>query len=831
MVDRCNQRNQSLSVVRNQCNQVNQCVSAVLTISALSFLSNAGFSQTLTIKGKIINEKSREALPFVNIVVKNTHRGTTSDVEGRFTISVNEKEQELSFSYLGFETFIYRAGTYHESFIVIGLKEKPTELHEVVIHPGENPAFRIIRNATRNKPLNDPENLPSFTYHSYNKLFLAAEGTSDSAKNEKEQRFKNFAERHNLFVGESYTERKFVSPNLSKETVLANQVSGVKDPFFSFLATDFQPFSFYKDFIVLFNMNYLNPISEGSTEKYDFTLLDTVYHGADSVFVIAFEPLPGKTFEALKGQLYISSDGYALEHVLAQLADDMALIEYRIQQKYEKIDEHWFPIQLNSELRFKEYQFGTQKLVYISRSYLSDVVIGPEISKKEFGLLNVEFDPIANHRPPGYWDAHRADTLGKKEKNTYHFYDSLGPSLNALNTVMKTAENLVLGRFKAGWFYLPLEYLVRFNQYEGSRLGVGLQTGERISKFIVLEGFVGYGIKDRALKYGGSLQFNILPSKEGFLRYSYKQDVGEPGNSNFIRSPITGNESLRHWLAYRMDSILQHKVEFSIRPVRFSQVSFFAQRQQRTPTYTYSFITEKDALGKQKNFVSTEVGLEWRFAWKESYIQIGNGKAVTKIAYPQINLYASEGIGIWNGQYNFTKLETRIDQQWIIRGLGLTTLQFDAGKITGKVPYPFLFNGKGSHFDNSLRNSIVVSNYFQTMGLYEFASDQFAYLFLNHNFGRITGNKSKYVRPELALVQNLGVGSLQNNGDHMGIEFKTMNKGFFESGLMFNNLFRFNYLSLVYFGVGLGTFYRYGSYALPKTSDNFAYKLIISLSF
>lgn len=541
-----------------------------LLVAFLFVLQGAVFAQTL-LKGKVINEKTREALPFVNIAVQGTRHGTTTDVEGRFAISLRDEERVLAFSYLGFETFRYiLAGS--QGPVLIALKEKPTELREVVIHAGENPAFSIIRKATANKPANDPENLPSFTYHSYNKIILTTEATNDSAKNKGEQRFRDFAERHNLFVGESYTERKFVHPNLSKETVLANRVSGVKDPFFSFLATDFQPFSFYKDFIFLFNKFFLNPLSEGSTGRYDFNLLDTVYHGIDSVFVIAFEPLPGTTFDGMKGQLYISSDGYALEHVLAQPADDQALVEYRIQQKYQKVDNHWFPIQLNSELRFKQYQFGTQRPIYISRSYLSDIVIGPDIARKEFGLLNVEFDPVANHRLPSYWDTHRPDTLSYKEKNTYHFYDSLGPTLIALNTAVKTVENLVLGRFKAGSFYLPLEYLARVNQYEGSRLGVGVQTGERISKSIVLEAYAGYGFRDRALKYGGAFRVNFLPSREGFLRVSYQQDIGEPGNSSFIRSPITGTESLRHWLAYRMDSIDLRRVEFSLRPMRFSQV-------------------------------------------------------------------------------------------------------------------------------------------------------------------------------------------------------------------------------------------------------------------
>ncbi len=117
------------------------------------------------------------------------------------------------------------------------------------------------------------------------------------------------------------------------------------------------------------------------------------------------------------------------------------------------------------------------------------------------------------------------------------------------------------------------------------------------------------------------------------------------------------------------------------------------------------------------------------------------------------------------------------------------------------------------------------------MGLYEFVSDQFAYLFLTHNFGRLTGTKGQYFRPELALVQNMGIGSLSHPEDHQGIAIKTMEKGYLESGLMINNIFRFKYLKLFYYGFGAGAFYRYGNYALPRTTDNFAFKIIATATF
>ena len=49
-------------------------------------------------------------------------------------------------------------------------------------------------------------------------------------------------------------------------------------------------------------------------------------------------------------------------------------------------------------------------------------------------------------------------------------------------------------------------------------------------------------------------------------------------------------------------------------------------------------------------------------------------------------------------------------------------------------------------------------------------------------------------------------------------------KGYYESGLVINNIVRYSYLSL-----GAGAFYRYGPYSFEKSSDNLTIKL--SLGF
>lgn len=117
------------------------------------------------------------------------------------------------------------------------------------------------------------------------------------------------------------------------------------------------------------------------------------------------------------------------------------------------------------------------------------------------------------------------------------------------------------------------------------------------------------------------------------------------------------------------------------------------------------------------------------------------------------------------------------------------------------------------------------------MGLYEFVSDRYAYLFITQNIGRITGNKSKFFRPDLSVVHNMGIGSLANVDIHQGLDFRTMEHGYFESGVVVSNLVRFNYLDLLYLGLGAGGFYRYGQNALASTADNFIGKVVVTFSF
>src|SRR6187455_3696857 len=56
-----------------------------------------------TIKGRISDETGA-ALPGVNVLVKNTTLGTTSDSEGNYTLQTADAGTVLVFSFIGYET-------------------------------------------------------------------------------------------------------------------------------------------------------------------------------------------------------------------------------------------------------------------------------------------------------------------------------------------------------------------------------------------------------------------------------------------------------------------------------------------------------------------------------------------------------------------------------------------------------------------------------------------------------------------------------------------------------------------------------------------------------
>lgn len=87
-------------------------------------------AQERTITGQVTVSGDGMTLPGVNVIVKGTNRGTTTNMDGNYTITVSPDET-LVFSSLGFETKEVSVG--NQSVIDIALNEDLESLDEVVV--------------------------------------------------------------------------------------------------------------------------------------------------------------------------------------------------------------------------------------------------------------------------------------------------------------------------------------------------------------------------------------------------------------------------------------------------------------------------------------------------------------------------------------------------------------------------------------------------------------------------------------------------------------------------------------------------------------------------
>lgn len=798
-------------------------------------------AQTI-LQGKVIDAESNKSLSFVNININQGEKGTSSNLDGDFFIETDIPIHQITFSHIGYESFQYSitSGEDLKPFtqkITIKLYPKEKSLKEIVIDAGDNPANRIIRKASKNRRLNNPENIKSFRYQAYNKFYLTLEDLVSSRDStmiaetidSTAQHLLNYFKQKHSFVSETVSERSFLKPYYNKQSIIAQRVSGFQQPHLVSIATDLHPLSLSKDYIHIFEKDYLNPLSKGSSEKYFFSIEDTTYFKNDTIYVISFTPYPNKNFDGMEGLLYINTNRYAIQNIIASSADhQVSPISFKIQQHYELIENQWFPTQLQAKIFFNRLKIAQRKYVGVFRSDLQNIELFIPLKPKDFGSTTID---ISSQVPSEEkWQSLRSVDLTDKEKHTYQYLDSLGRKYK-FDKILQIGENFTYGRYPIGWLDLDLNNILRINRYEGLRIGVGFQTNSNFHNRLTLGAYIAYGTKDTQVKYGGNVEISIWDRFNFNVGTAYQDDVSEPANLHFIKErPLFSSTSFRYFLTERMDKVQKIDLYSYFRPLQNTLIHLSLNSGTITPRYSYQFtqVNNDQTSVTEDSFRFTSFTGKLRYTFHQKYLKFGKYNLFLKSAYPVINFHYNKGLKILDGKYEYNKYSIEIEQQFTSTNLGKTHLKIQGGIIEGNAPYPILFQGLGA-----TRNlPLVVDGYFQTMELYEFLSDRFLNVFLTHNFGKLLFKpSSKIFQPEFVVVQSFGFGQLSHPERHQDIAFKTLEQGFFESGILINNLLQFNYINIANWGLGAGTYVRYGNYAYRNLSDNLFFKITSSFSF
>jgi hypothetical protein len=813
----------------------------ILTITALQLQAQ--------IKGYVKDKKTNERLAFVNIVFDNEKTGTSTGIDGKFQIE-NSQIKTLTFSYLGYKTkTIDLHNIANKQNIVVSLSPTSFNVDEIVITAGENPAHRIVKLATENRNINRPEHLKSFEYTSYNKMYFTFDfilinnkdtlRLSDSLPKTKTHtdsammQLQDFNKKQYLFMTESVSKRKFMHPDKNHETILASKVSGFKEHSFALIATQMQSLTIYDDYISILDKNYLSPISKGSTKKYFYKITDTLYNkNNDTVFVIFFRPFKGKNFNGLTGVMQINTDNYAVQNIKAEPYDKDAVVFVKIRQKYKKIDnKQWFPVQLNTEIIFKKFKSKDKKqtlnfdIIGIGKSYLQNIKLNPQVSKKEFNHIVLNVDKMANKKDEDFWKKYRTDSLTIKEKTTYKEINKIGDSLN-LDRKFEIYSTLFQGYFPLGYINIDLTKIIGYNNFEGFTAGLRLTTGNKISKTLQLGGYFRYGFNDYEWKYGGNIDLHISKKNEVDLQLHYFDDVAESSaiydfyDKKYNLFENSSSEAYRKLFIADMYKTQGADIELHFRAFKYLKTKIFGKYSFDNITNNYVFIDNENK--SSTDFYHTQTGIKLKYAYKEKFVESEYGLISLGTKYPVVYFNFIIGTDLFNSTIKYTKYELLLTKSFTFRNLGETSFIIKTAYTPDNIPYIYLYNGYAS----KLRQfTIEAQNTFATMNMNEFLSSELVYLFFRHNFKSLLF-KTKWFKPGIAFATNIGWGNLKHTDSHKNLQYKTMNKVYYESGLTINNIVKYNHQSF-----GFGVYYRYGTYAFDNLADNFAYKLSFAYKF
>ena len=808
------------------------------------------------LNGIVKDAATAKVLPFASITTLSGNN-TIADVDGKFTISSVTPINEFSISYIGYDKkriLIEKEKT----FYLVSLQQNTNDLQEVII-PRENSAVAIIRKTIALKDQNNPQKrVTAFEFKCYNSLVITANPDSISAKidtlitsknsvkaDSSNYKFKKMIQKQHLFQTEKVSLYQYKNNHL-KETILGSKMAGLKQPIYEILGFKLQSFSIYDSNYELFETKYNSPIANDAIKEYKYQLLDSTAIDGRNVYLIHFKNKKKNKSQGLEGVIYIDQNTYGIAKAIMRIKGVLDIsgthdFNFLTQEKV------WFPssksfkivkgnndddlkllggtIQFegDTEKDFKPRKKEASDFIYLfSKSANFEIKLNQPIELKK-GAIALEISKDAINRTDEFWNAYRKDSLDIRSKRTYTVLDSIAKK-NQLERKITIGRRLINGFLPTGPFDLDLRKLFSYNNYEGFRVGLGGITNDRFSKTIKVEGYSAYGTKDGNFKYSLGIGTRLSETTNSWIGISYTDDVREIASTVYaidkrgfkIYDPRPFNISTfynyKNWKAF-VETKFIPKTE-SIWEIATAKVD---------PKFDYTFVLNGKTY---TNFAMTTAMVSLKWSPFSDYMQTPNGRVEVEKRFPNFTFQFTKSIadGALN-DFSFGKIDLKTELEKNHLNGQKTSVLVQSGYAFGELPLTHLYSISPNNITRETiiqRVTFAGKNSFETMFYNEFFSSEYVYFQLKHGFQRIT--LFKKVKPSFVFVTRMAWGNLHHPERHLGVEFKTLNQGYFESGIELNQIYK---------GIGLVGFYRYGPNGLLKFEDNIAVKIsyVLNLGF
>lgn len=768
-------------------------VRRTFVIFALMMTCVLAFAQNTKVNGRVLDIETGKPLPFAAVFFEGSQVGTSTDENGAFSLMTRDHSLiVVSAHLLGYEAQKkeVKAGAYTEIYFL--LQPEENRLSAVTVKADNSKARRLLRNIDANRYRNNPELRPGYNCDIYSKVEMGLTNPREQLRGKALKSQWGFIFDYvdtsdvsgvsylPVMINETVAKRHHtLDPDIDGEDIVATRMSGA-DPsgnlLSQFTGSMHLKNNFYSQYINVFNVDIPSPINSNGLLFYNYYIIDSLTVDGRNTYHVRYHPKPEISTPAFDGEMFVDTGDWALRSVKARLTrgQNMNWVrDMQLEAAYERIsDSTWF---YRTDRFYADFSVAVRSDTSKLLSVIGNRTIefsNPEFTKgqNDAGGSLVSVSGDAGRYDESYWEKARPYSLSKRERDVYVMVEQIQET-DLYRSLYDIVAMVVNGYYDVGKIgFGPILNLFSFNPLEGFRMRLGIHTSAQWSKTHRLTGYLAYGCRDREFKGGATWEYLISKEPTRKLTLDAHYDVLQMGrgksmfnDGNILASVLGAGKTQKLCPITELSALYEHEFNANFNTAWMAMFREY-HANRFVPMYTL------EGLSPVRSVLSSTADVRLRFSRNETVIRGNFIKTYVDTRYPVVTIALQGGTsalkmasGAVSAFKPYFRPEVTIDWTLRLPPAGVSRMHLNFGTIVGQVPYPVL------HLHEGNGTYLLEKSSFSTMDFFEFASDTWATLLLDHNFygfflGKIPFVKKLQIREVVTLKATWGMLGNRNDG-------------------------------------------------------------------
>lgn len=809
----------------------------ILHLLVLLLISvHLGGQDITRIRGTVVDAGTGEPLPFVDVGLKGTNVGVSTDLDGYYNIETRFPSDTVFAAFIGYETVYLPITGGVTNKIDFRLKEEGLLMETVEIKVKKekyskknNPAVDLAQLVLKNKYTNSLKGKDYYSYKQQEKINIDINNITEDFKNTPFIRNLDFMWDYidtseingktylPIFMRETLSSYHYKKDgNTLKERRLASKYTEFDKSVDTQTINDaldalYQDIDIYEDKIDLLDLQFVSPFAKTGEDFYRYYIIDTTEVNGKSAINLAFIPAVKGNF-GFTGNIYVSNDNkYTVLKVDMGIIDGININwvrDLRIVQEFEPYGDDYIKTkdQLIIDYSITDNSYG----LYGSRTlFFKDYDFAEPEDKSVFdGLEKVIYEDNALTRDETFWQANRIVELEDNDVELYQMIETLTDD-KYYKRYVYLSKMVFTGYATAGPVgFGPLATFLSFNDVEGLNLRFGAETRTELMPKVKIQGYIARAFKTEEWKYNGGItysfkdDFNMNPRH--YLRFTTERESLFPGQELEFFNPSNFFLSFQRGDATKMLLTTNNEINY-VHELNGFSYHLDLRNKRRNPygSLEFAFTDGEGERQFRDDITTSEITVGFRYAPNETFLQGKNRRTQIFNQYPILRMSFTQGFeNVLGGEYNFSKLYVNLfkQQEWLT--IGTSNILLEGGKTWGDVPYIL------QHIPRGNQTYAFQLRAYNMMNFLEFAADQFVSLNFEHYFYGYFLNRTPLIK-KLKLREvisfkayygsladehnpNLNPGQVQFPTDASGnpTTFLLGNQPYMEVSVGFTNIFK-----------------------------------------